>query len=281
MKICRENKLDESSNTTIIEEQNIINNNITVENSGDNINSNNINSNNTNSNNINTINTINNINNNINLSNQNIIQFPLAPFDQPDTSKLTIDDMSKALGRGRNAYIELHHILQTNPTNLNIIPYDVKTKYFRVYNGKNWVDRDKTSVIDTRIDSISKIMTDIRYDYPSVEKKLNNKIINSLNILEDNIDNKNLDEYIDTYSKICENLFDTKDNSRDYYRKYKNIIREAKKKKLNVETFPKKKEKIKQTANEYDKMVENLKKTNIEEYNRKYNSELINYSDSD
>lgn len=119
----------------------------------------------------------NTINNNINNSNNTINVNFLVKFGKEDTSKLTMNDMHNILNYGFyavNALVKKMHFDPNTPENHNVCFNNLKDKYGTIFDGTEWVTKNKSEIIDTLID-------DKRF---IIEESLNTKAYKKLDVLK-------------------------------------------------------------------------------------------------
>ncbi len=138
---------------------------------------NNNSNNNTNSNNINNI--------------QNNITIQLNAFGKEDNSHLTAADYKFALNKGFKSVQELVKLIHFNnkkPENHNVYISNMKDKYANVYDGKDWILKEKTDVLDdlytTKKDILEERYKELETELPKYTKEKFTRFINEEQGLE-------------------------------------------------------------------------------------------------
>jgi predicted nucleic acid-binding Zn-ribbon protein len=120
------------------------------------------------------------INNNTqnNIVNQTNITFNVKAYGTEDTSKITVNDYKKILGRGMNSvpvFVEKLHFDKNVPENHNVYISNLRDEYVLMYDGKIWrlKDRDealqqlyedKSDILETKFEELIE-----RLDEPTIK----------------------------------------------------------------------------------------------------------------
>ena len=116
-------------------------------------------------------NIINNTQNNIgtqNIQNNNTINVKILAYGKEDTSKITVNDYKKILGRGMNsvpAFVEKLHFDINSPENHNVYISNLRDEYVLMYDGKIWrlnnrdealqqLYEDKSDILETKFEEL-------------------------------------------------------------------------------------------------------------------------------
>ena len=117
-------------------------------------------------------------NSNNNIETQNNITFKINAYGHEDTSKITINDYKKILGRGMNSVpvlVEKLHFNENLPENHNVYISNLRDEYVLMYDGKIWrlnnrdealqqLYEDKSDILETKFEELIE-----RLDEPTIK----------------------------------------------------------------------------------------------------------------
>jgi hypothetical protein len=117
-------------------------------------------------------------NNSHNIATQNNITFKINAYGQEDTSKITLNDYKRILGRGMNSvpvFVEKLHFDKNLPENNNVYISNLRDEYVLMYDGKIWrlknrddalqqLYEDKADILETKFEELIE-----RLDEPTIK----------------------------------------------------------------------------------------------------------------
>jgi predicted nuclease with TOPRIM domain len=112
-----------------------------------------------------------------NIGTQNNIIFKIKAYGIEDTSKITVNDYKRILGRGMNsvpAFVEKLHFDKNVPENHNVYISNLRDEYVLMYDGKKWrlkdrdealqqLSEDKSDILETKFEELME-----RLDEPTI-----------------------------------------------------------------------------------------------------------------
>ena len=105
---------------------------------------------------------------NIGIQNNNTINVKILAYGKEDTSKITVNDYKRILGRGMNsvpAFVEKLHFDKNTPENHNVYISNLRDEYVLMFDGKIWrlnnrdealqqLYEDKSDILETKFEEL-------------------------------------------------------------------------------------------------------------------------------
>ena len=113
-----------------------------------------------------------------NIQNNNTINLKILAYGKEDTSKITVNDYKRILGRGMNsvpAFVEKLHFDKNTPENHNVYISNLRDEYVLMYDGNKWrlnnrdealqqLYEDKSDILETKFEELIE-----RLDEPTIK----------------------------------------------------------------------------------------------------------------